>query len=144
MDPDPCEVQAEGLCHPTLRDVFTPAQRRKVYKTRPGPNIQQIKRRLLSKLEKMQRVGKKCCNKECTLKAKGDFLDKSVQWRKAWSLTPAKLKRNALYAHLLSSKSAKSKSTGSAASAESATEAGFVEKDGRKQLVLTATSPKIH
>ena len=58
-------------------------------------------------------------------------------------MTPAKLKRNALCAHLLSSKSAKSKSTGSAASAESATEAGFAEKDGRKQLVLTATSPEI-
>ena len=92
----------------------------------------------------MQRVGKKCCNKECPLKAKGDFLDKIARWRKAWSLTPAKLKRNALYAHLLSSKSARSKSTGSAASAESATEAGFVEKDGRKQLVLTATSPQTH
>ena len=36
----------------------------------------------------MQRVGKKCCNTECTLKAKGDFLDKIARWRKAWSLIP--------------------------------------------------------
>ena len=132
------------VCHPTLSDVFTPAKRRKVFKKRPDPNIHVIRYSLLSRLNKMLKVRKNCCNKECTLKAKGDFLDKIVRWRKAWSLTPAKLKRNALYGHLVTSKSATSKSTGSAASAESATEAGFAEKDGRKQLVLTATSPHIH
>ena len=99
-----------------------------------------------------RRLKVKCCKNECTLKAaKPDFVDKVAQWRKAWILSPAKLKRQAVYAHLLSCVSAKrgsaasaNKSTGSAASVESATEKGFAEKDGRLQLVLTATSPKIH
>ena len=133
------------VCHPTSSDAFTPAQRRKVFKKRPGPpNIQVIKHRLVPKLKRWRRARKWCCSKGCTLKATGGFLDKIVRWRRAWSLPPAKLKRNALYAHLLSSKSAKSKSAGSAASVESTTEAGFAEKDGRTQLVLTALSPRTH
>ena len=133
------------VCNPTLSDVFTPIQRRKVFKNRPEPNINRIKVRLLTKVQGMRRLKIKCCKNECTLKAaKPDFVDKVAQWRKAWILSPAKLKRQAVYAHLRRSAASANKSTGSAASVESATEKGFAEKDGRLQLVLTATSPKIH
>ena len=45
-----------GVCHPTLSDVFTPVERRKVFKKRPEPNIKTIKLRLLTKVQSMRKL----------------------------------------------------------------------------------------
>jgi hypothetical protein len=70
------------ICHPTLDDVFTPATRRLVFKKRPDPNPEVIRKRLLVRLKEFRAEGP-CCNKKCTLKAKGEFLAKIVRWRRA-------------------------------------------------------------
>ena len=122
-------------CYPTFDDVFEPVSRRKKFENKADPNVDINKGRLLHRFKRMRRRRKHCSNKQCIASVlKPCFTKKTVQWLRAWNMTPRRFRQQALYNHMRSSKSVRS-----AMSETPLDEAGFTEKDGRKHLVVSNT-----